>query len=310
MRPERVGCVVNPASGDGRGRALLSECRALFPDVAATVTDGPGAVPAAAREHADADLLIVIGGDGTLGEVAGALADREAPPLFVVPAGRGNSVYRHLYGDADWRDVAARLAEGVDPRPLDLGAIRAEPPVERRHFVLGFTAGLFRRALDAADSLRALPGPVAYLLGTAWAAVSDPALEVMASVDGEQRFEGTARLVAVGGGRYRGGSFELLPDARPGDGQLHLLVVEATSALAWLRLARLARDGRHVDHPAVHYHRGTAVDLRGADLPVEADGTALGAVRDAHLEVRPGAVQVAQPPGHDREVTGETGFRD
>jgi diacylglycerol kinase family enzyme len=298
VTPDRVGCVVNPASGAGRGRALLGDLRGLFPDsdLEATVTERDADVPEAAHAHADADLLVVVGGDGTVGEVAGTLADEGAPPLFVVPAGRGNSVYRHCYGDAAWRDVARDLARGVDARPLDLGEVRTEPPVDRHSFVLGFTAGLFRSALDAADSLRFLPGPLAYLLGTARAAVSDPPLEVTVTVDDTERFDGSARLVAVGGGRYRGNAFELLPDSRPGDGRLHALVVESTSAREWIRLARLARDGDHVAHPAVHYWQGETVGLQAADpLPVEADGTVLTPVRDAQLRVRPGAVQLAVP---------------
>ncbi len=298
MTPQRIGCVVNPVSGDGRGEALLAELRGLFPDsdLDATVTERAAAVPEAARTHADADLLVVVGGDGTLGEVAGALVDTEAPPLFVVPAGRGNSAYRHCYGDADWRDVARGLRRGVDPRPLDLGEIRTEPPGDRPYFVLGFTAGLFRRALDAADSLRFLPGPLAYLLGTARAAVSDPPLDVAVTVDGTAQYDGEARLVAVGGGRYRGNAFDLLPESRAGDGQLHALVVESTSAREWIRLARLARTGGHVYHPAVHYWQGSSVGLHANDpLPVEADGNALAPVRDAQLTVRPGAARLAYP---------------
>lgn len=300
MTPDRVGCVVNPASGEGHGPALVRDLRGLFPDsdVTATVTAGADEVPDAARDHRDADLLVVVGGDGTFGEVAGALVEADAPPLFVVPAGRGNSAYRHCYGDADWRDVARALSRGIDTRPLDLGAIDTDPAVDRPFFVLGFTAGLFRRALDTADSLRFLPGPLAYLLGTARAAVSDPPLEMAVSLDGDERFHGEARLVAVGGGRYRGNAFDLLPDARPGDGRLHALVVESTRSREWLRLARLARSGDHVDHPAVHYWQAKSVELRATDpVPVEADGNALPSVRSATLSVRPGAVRLAVPAG-------------
>lgn len=290
--------MVNPASGDGRGREHLTTLRETVCDatVAATVTGSAAEVPHAAHDHLDADLLVAIGGDGTLGEVAGALVGADAPPLFVVPAGRGNSAYRHFYGDADWRDVAGRLADGVAARPADLGEIRADPPVDRRYFVLGFTAGLFRRALDAADSLRVLPGPLAYIVGTARAAVSDPPLPVSVAVDGDRRFDGDARLVAVGGGRYRGSAFDLLPDSRRADGALRVLVVEPTGGREWLRLARLARDGRHVDHPAVHYWTGERVDLDSPDgLPVEADGTPLASVETARLDVRPGALSLAYP---------------
>lgn len=261
-----------------------------------TVTGGADEVPAAARSHRGADLLAVVGGDGTVGEVAGALVDEETPPVFVVPAGRGNSAYRHCYGDDDWHDVARALARGLSQRPLDLGAVRSDPPVARDHFVLGFTAGLFRRALDAADSMRFLPGPLAYLLGTARAAVSDPPLDVAVTVDDRERFDGEARLVAVGGGRYRGNAFELFPGSRPGDGSLHSLVVEPTRAREWVTIARLARDGRHVDHPAVHYWQGDSVGIRSqTPLPVEIDGTALSSVSDAELTVVPGALSLAVP---------------
>lgn len=294
----RVGFVVNPAAGDGRGREHLATLRETFADgtVAATVTRSAAEVLHAAHEHLDADLLVIVGGDGTLGEVADALVSADAPPLFIVPAGRGNSAYRHFYGDADWKDLVSELTDGMVARPADLGEIRANPPVDRRYFVLGFTAGLFRRALDAADSLRVLPGPLAYLVGTARAAVSDPPLSVSVRVDGEPRFEGDARLVAVGGGRYRGNAFELFPDSRRADGALHVLVVEPTGGREWLRLARLARDGRHVDHPAVHYWTGERVDLDSPDgLPVEADGTPLASVETARLDVRPGALSLAYP---------------
>lgn len=298
MTPARVGCVVNPVSGDGRGREHLATIRETFPQasVAATVTGSAAEVPRAAREHQDADLLVAVGGDGTLGEVAGALVGADGPPLFVVPAGRGNSAYRHFYGDADWEDLVRKLADGLVARPADLGEIRADPPVERRYFVLGFTAGLFRRALDAADSLRVLPGPLAYLVGTARAAVADPPLPVSVAVDGDRRFDGDVRLVAVGGGRYRGNAFELLPGSRRADGALHVLVVEPTGGREWLRLARLARDGRHLDHPAVHSWTGERVDLDSPDgLPVEADGTPLASVETARLDLRPGALTLAYP---------------
>lgn len=297
MRPETVGCVVNPTSGDGDGARLGREVRSLFPaaTVSTTVTSGPAEVPVAARDYLDRDLLVGVGGDGTLGEVADALPV-DAPPLFVVPAGRGNSAYRHLYGDRDWRDVARGLAEGVDARDVDVGLLSGEPAVDRDRFVLGVSAGLFRRALDAAESLRFLPGPLAYFLGSARATVSETPVDVTVEGDGEPVFDGEARLVAVGGGRYRGSAFELLPESRPADGRLHLLVVEATGGLDLLRVTRLARDGSHVSHPAVTYARAERFVVESPDgLPAEVDGSPLPGLRSVDLRVDPGGLTLAYP---------------
>lgn len=340
MRPERVGAVVNPASGDGRGRELFADLAGIFQDapddvtVESTVTGGPEDVASAAREHVDGgvDVMTVVGGDGTLCEVASALYEHgragrdghdppdgrdghDPPPLFVVPAGRGNSTYRHLYGDADWRDIARGLAHGARTEPLDLGRVETEPAVPQQHFLLGFTVGLFRHALVAAEAFRALPGPLAYLLGTTRAVLATDPVEVSVARDGEGRegesnelFAGAARLVAVGGGRYRGSAFELFPDSRPGDGSLHVLVVESPRAREAVRIGRLARRGEHVSHPAVHYFQGEAFEVRArgevvdsgrrrsGGLPAEVDGTPLErGLREANLEVLPGALSFVVP---------------
>lgn len=305
MKPDRVGCVVNPAAGDGDGERLAADLADLFPDavVDRTVTRGPEDVPRATRDHRDADLLVAVGGDGTLREVADAVP-ADAPPLFVVPAGRGNSAYRHFYGDADWRAVARDLGSGVEPWPVDVGRVGTGggEDDEARQFVLGVTAGLFRRALDAADALRALPGPLAYLLGTGRAALAEPPTAVAVEVDGRPVYEGDARLVAVGGGRYRGRAFGLLPESEPADGDLHVLVVEQTGLRGAVAVARLARDGAHPGHDAVHYHRAETAAVRApTGLPVEVDGTPLATdPRELRFAIDPGGLDLARPASGGR----------
>lgn len=301
MKPDRVGAVVNPNAGGGNAASLFATLVGCFPDaeVDARITTGPDDVPVAAVEQADwADLVVSIGGDGTLREVVATLVEsgRETP-LFVVPAGRGNSTYRHLYGDEDWRELARGLSDGMDARPLDVGRIESTPSIQQTYFVLGFTAGLFRSALDNAERLRGLPGPIAYLLATAGAAVVDPPVAVSVAVDGDPFFDGSARLVAVGGGRYRGSEFELLPESRPGDGALHVLTVEPTGLRDSVALLRSARAGRLLDHPAVSYRTGSSVAVDSdATVPVEVDGTPVDTpLKSARLSVVPAAASAAYP---------------
>lgn len=303
MSESEVGVVVNPASGDGRGLSMLETLRACLGPacrVDAKVTAGPGDAPAAARSFADRDLLVVVGGDGTVREVASAFlaaAGTEAPPLFVAPAGRGNSFYRHLYGRADWRALARRLGRGFEARPVDAGRYEADGEVG--HFLLGFTGGLFRAAVEASETFGFLPGPLAYLLGMGRALTRESPVSVRLAAVDETLYEGPVRLVAVGGGRYRGDRFDLLPESRPADGALHALVVEATGLRDVLEITRAGPTGGHVDHPAVHYHRAPEFDLSAPDgLPVEIDGTVLAdPVREAHLSVRQGVLSFAYPTG-------------
>lgn len=303
MTPDRVGALVNPHAGSGDTARLVAELADCLPAAAmeARITAGPADVPEAVREQGEwADLLVSVGGDGTLRVVAETLADADFDvPLFVVPAGRGNSTYRHLYGDVDWREIARGLAAGIDVRPLEVGRVEAEPGIDPAVFVLGFTAGLFRTALESADRLGALPGSLAYVLATAYAAAADDPLEVSVDVGGEPFFEGPARLVAVGGGRYRGRSFELWPASRPGDRTLHVLAVEPAGITGSVSLARLARSGRIREHPAARYATGETATVRAdGGLPIELDGTPVATpVETARVSVVPGAVEVAYPPG-------------
>jgi diacylglycerol kinase (ATP) len=80
----RVVAIVNPAAGRKRGIALraqaLEELRLLFPGLKAVETERPGHGTELARQSRDADLVIAIGGDGTIREVASGLVSR-APDL-------------------------------------------------------------------------------------------------------------------------------------------------------------------------------------------------------------------------------------
>lgn len=306
---ETVGAVVNPASGDGHGNRLygelVDELRGV--DIRKRVTTGPEDVPGAAREMADCDLLACVGGDGTLREVAAALVDIEhPPPVLVVPAGRGNSVYRHLYGETDWRAVAGAVGDGYQPVPFDVGTAETAPAGRRRRFLLGFTAGLFRSTVVHARRFGHLPGRLGYLLGTARAVLGEDPLRASLAVDGESVFAGEVRLLAVGGGRYRGGAFELFPESRPGDGRVHAVAVEPPGLREAVALVRAAREGRLRDHPAVHHATGMKARISAeTGLPVEIDGTPVETpVTEARIEMRADRLQYARPVVNSRQQTG------
>lgn len=290
-----VGAVVNPSSGDGDGERLAGEFADRVGGADLRVTTGPDDVADAAREQAHRDLVAVVGGDGTVREVVDALGD-DAPPLFVVPAGRGNSTYRHCYGDVDWRELATGFADGLASRDLDAG--RVESAAFDGRFVLGYSVGLFRAAVGAAEAFARLPGVVAYLLGTARAVLAEDPVDVTVHADGDRVFSGRARLVAIGGGRYRGRAFELFPASRPADGSLHLLVVEPTDAVEAVRTTAAARSGQHLDRPGVHYRTASAITVESdAGVPAEVDGTPLEPCSRASLEILPGALPLASPAG-------------
>lgn len=292
-----MGLLVNPASGGGAGRERAREVADLLAghDLRKRHTESPpGAGPPAADLAREVDVLVVVGGDGTIREVVEAVAgDREAPPLLPVPAGRGNSTVAHLYGGDGWREAARDLAPDPPTRPLDAGLLEAQgwgPHV----FVLGASVGLLAAAVRAADRIPLLPGTAGYLAGTSLSWAAGGAGEVRVRVDGDLLHEGPARLAALGGGRFRGGGVPLFPGASLADGLLDVLVVGDVPPWRVPGLARDVRRGTHVDRPEVTHARGRQVVLdRGGRGDAELDGTLFkGAPARLEAQVLPGAADV------------------
>ncbi len=301
MKPEQIAAIVNPVSGKGKGEKYFQELQDLLDDYAieGVVTQSKKDVENAARKHSrDADLLIVIGGDGTLGEVASAQIDAgEQTPLFLVPAGRGNSTYRHIYGDSSWRDLAGLILNGFEPHTLDVGVVDSKPRIDTSYFVLGFTAGIFRSAVVNSERYSALPGRIAYILGTTQALIGGKAVEAEIDIDDEYFYSGDARLIAIGGGRYRGSDFELFPDSKPGDGFLHCVVVEPSGFREAVSMARQARKGELHKHTNIHYEKGHRVDIDSDNgLPIEIDGSPIDTqIDNAEIEVDSELLRYAVP---------------
>ena len=123
--------LVNPVCGGGSGAvAAESVARALRDaghDVTVTLTPGVrGTHDLVDHAVARGDVIVLVGGDGTLSSVAGRVAARGGT-LGIVPAGRGNDFARMLGLPSAPAAAAAgapvRLAEdggpapGNDPRP-------------------------------------------------------------------------------------------------------------------------------------------------------------------------------------------------
>jgi len=98
---KRIRCIINPRSGAGRHAALGEALRRLADperfEVEICLTEAPHHATALSREAARAGtgLVVAVGGDGSVNEVAAGLEGTGAA-LGIVPAGSGNGMARHL----------------------------------------------------------------------------------------------------------------------------------------------------------------------------------------------------------------------
>lgn len=250
---------------------------------------GIGAAEAAVG--AGADLVLVAGGDGTVRTVCQVLAGTSVA-LAVLPTGTGNLLARNLSIPLDSDDALEVAFDGV-PAKLDLVEVRADDRLPEASVVM---AGMGVDAIIMSETnpdLKRAVGPAAYVM-TALSAMSRKPFGVRVSVDGEAPLVRDAGLALVANVGQLFGGLQLIPDARPDDGRIDLLLATAQGPAAWATIAGRVVSGA----PGAGLERlsGTRIVLECDDpVPYQVDGDTAGECRRFEASVVPGALTVMVP---------------
>ena len=302
--PVKAVFIVNPAAGHGRGRARWGKGRALaaglWPEPQVRVTESPGHGRELARAAVldGAQLVVAVGGDGTLGEVVdGYLAAPEAArrraTLATFPAGSGCDFARHAGVPREPEQWAAAMAAGKSRR-LDaaLASFRTRDGAPRaRHFLNVAALGL---AGDVAVGVekrgKPLGGALTYLLEGLRAVLGARARRMRLVVDGREEEPAEYHLIAAANSSTTGGGMKIAPSADAEDGFLDVLTVGALSRTRLLRLMPSIYAGGHVGAPGVVLRRARRLEVFADEtLPLNIDGD-LDGVTPVVFEALPGAI--------------------
>ncbi len=306
MVPRRMVVVVNPhaAGVDGGVRRLIVAALASRYDVEAVETDAPGHATglAGAAARSGADVVVTLGGDGTVNEAANGLLGTGVP-LFPLPGGSQN-VYAKLLGiPGDLVDAAEhllRIADRWEPRTVDAGRVNGR--------LFTFSAGV---GLDAAVVARVDANPerkarwreLAYIQSAAGVFLRDYAIrapKLVVEAPGREPVEGVTVIVQNAPSYTFAGKrpIEVCPDVTLDSGTIAAGVLRRATPLDLATMgARLWFRGLHA---AGHRH---AVSLEGLDtltvrradgspVAVQVDGDALPPADAAVFDVVPGALTV------------------
>lgn len=300
-RYRRVAVIANPRAGSTTPEYLASVeavCQEHAEQVQIAWTRRPGHATQLVGEVLGAsmppDVLVSIGGDGTLREVVTGLMTIDAanrPPLVVLPGGTANSNYRSLWDDVPWHQalVSALSGEGSERRNIDLARISSLS----RLIVLGLSTGLFADATARALSLP-VAGRARYQQAIAETLTTYRPYDGRVLVDGAVVHSGKTVLVNVGGGRHRAGVLQVLPHSIRDDGMLDVCVVDP--AVPTEQVLELMREGQHLKAEGTTYARGRSITLErldGLPLHFEHDGEAVPTDQPSiTIEVLPRALPV------------------
>ena len=290
---DRVAVVVNTSARSG-ARALPLVERALrgVADQVSVhpVTDG-GGLEEALRDAIDAgpSLLVVGGGDGTVG-CAAAMVAHTRTTLGVLPLGTANDFARTL-------GIPSSLVAAVDTlvtgRVVDVDLGRVDGRAYLNVASVGLSVAVTERLTPG---LKRRLGRFAYPAATLAAYRSHRPFAARLELDDGSVLElADLMQVAVGNGRHYGGGLTVAPDASIDDHLLDVYAVEQGRLLDHLSVARLLRTGHLVEHERVHHIIARRLRLvTDAPLPVNLDGE-IAATTPALFEVDRNALHVVVP---------------
>ena len=281
----------------------LDELIERYPALSACKVEIETAIRALSQCYAaGGKLLVAVGGDGTASEVidgmvhAGSGSDPEA--LFgFIPRGTGGDLRRTI-GLAGDVNGAVRALASRNVAVLDLGRLELvgdDGSRQVRHFanVAGMgVSGAVSRSVNR--GLRLPSGRLSFMLASARALLTWTDRPIRWRVDGGPWSEERITALSVCNGRYFGGGMMVAPDARMDDGLFDVVVWKGLDLGDFVVKRPMLYDGTHLRLPNTRVLRARTVEaeaLEGADVPLDVDGEAPGAL-PARFDVLPGALRI------------------
>lgn len=238
------------------------------------------------------ELVIALGGDGTVNEVVNGLTSPEGKSkadLGVIYTGTANDFARSL-GLPRELIQGCRLMTSPNRIQVDVGMAEyaCQGEMKRRLFINVAGAGFDAAFLKAADtSLKPMGAKLPYVGAFLKTITTYSPKDFLVNLDGVEE-EWRALTVLVSNGKYAA-TIPFDPDADLSDGQFEVLPVDLPTMLQTLPKAYFKVPD---SYPKVKYRRSRFVQLDCQQpLPVQADGELLGEL-PARFWVLPKALRV------------------
>lgn len=286
---KRVSVIVNPISGGIDKKALVERIQEkLSPfEVEVLYTQRPKHASELAREalQRHADIVIAVGGDGSVNEVGQALIGREAV-LGIIPTGSGNGLARHLKISMDL-DRAIEVIKNGHVEKIDTVKINDR-------FYLGVAGIGFDAEIGWAFAEYGKRGFLSYVLLTLAQLPKYESKKYELSIDGEDLSK-EAFLISFANSSQFGGDAEIAPNAEIDDGYLDIVILKEFPLISLPKLAYQLFHSNFDQSRYVETYRGKKITLKGENLRAHLDGEPVLFPDQMDLEVLPRSLKVLVP---------------
>ena len=236
-------------------------------------------------------MLVSVGGDGTISEVAQGLYEEErlkSVMIGVISTGTGADYIRTIGIPSNYFD-ACRLLLKPKTRSVDVGIIEFANNYKRL-FVNFAGLGFATDVVKATSQAYKTTGPTtSYLLGLLSTLISYCNKEVSIKIDGHIQKRKIV-TVLIGNGKYAGGGMKTTPDADTQDGLFDVLIVDDMTKLDLLLSLPMIYKGTHLSHPKVFVKKVKEIEIfTDQKACVQVDGDIVGET-PVRLYVHPAAM--------------------
>lgn len=258
---KRARIIYNPTSGRELFKKNLPEVLEKF-EVAgyetschATTCAGDATVAAKAAVERGFDIIVAVGGDGTLNEVVAGVSEfEERPKIGLIPMGTTNDFARAVKIPRDINAAVDIILKG-DSIPVDVGL------ANDRYFINIAAGGrITELTYEVPSKLKTMLGQLAYYLKGIEMLPSVKATKMRIEYNDEV-FDDDAMMFLIGLSNSVGGFEKLAPDASINDGKFTVFILKKCNIAEFVRLVTLAVRGDHLKDPHIIYTKADHVKV-------------------------------------------------
>lgn len=288
MATVRAKIIVNPVAGVNNStfrkwphiQSLLSEQGLSF-DYEYTQRAGHASELANAAACDGYKLVIAVGGDGTINEVANGLLGSThggTSALGIISTGTGNDFIRSAGIPGDYA-MACKYVAGERRTLIDVGFVEYTFDGKRssRYFINGAGVGFDAEVAEAGKGIPAFMGnTLPFVIALLKTLPGYRNKDIRMNIDGREE---TRRVlsVVVNNGAYFGGGMRIAPEADLSDGNLDVLTIGDVGKLELLQVFPRVYKGTHITHPKVRMEKARRVTIEcDQRILLQADGELLG----------------------------------
>lgn len=292
MKAKRIRFIVNPFSGVGQNGDLPQILETYYRDSphdwTLEETQGPGHGTELAKAAAsdNYDMVVAVGGDGSVNEVMSGLVGTKTV-LGIIPAGSGNGFGRHLGMSLDPVIAIQQLMHG-SPLKVDTCLLNDRPYLNLAG--VGFDALVATRLHQSK-----FRGFWAYLKVSLEEVLPYGPQRYEISID-DKVIEDEFLMLEIANAPMFGYNFEVASQAKMNDGWLEVVLVEAVPkwkvALASWRL--LAKSFHLAAFVKTYKAKNVIVKSLG-QMPVHVDGEGFFMEGELHFSIVPDSLWVMKP---------------